>query len=100
MNNLLKQAQAMQSKMVKLQEELARKSVESSSGGGMVTVVVNGEHELLSIAIDPALVESQDIQMLEELVLLAVNDGQRKAQEMIEQEMGGITGGMNIPGLF
>ncbi len=96
----MKQAQALQERMAKLQEEAAQKSVEASSGGGMVTVQVNGRQQLLSIKIDPEVVKSDDVDMLQDLILAAVNDGLRKSQELMADEMKGMTGGLNIPGLF
>lgn len=97
---IMKQAQALQERMAKLQEEAAQKSVEASSGGGMVTVQVNGRQQLLSIKIDPEVVKSDDVDMLQDLILAAVNDGLRKSQELMADEMKGMTGGLNIPGLF
>ena len=97
---IMKQAQAMQAQMAKLQEEAAQKVVESSAGGGMVTVQVNGRQEFLSIKIDPEVLQSEDLDMLQDLVLAAVNEGVRKSQEMMAEGMKGLTGGMNIPGLF
>ena len=102
LSNIMKQAQKMQEKMGKVQEELALKSVEASSGGGMVTAKVNGKNELLSIAIDKTVVDPEDVEMLEDLVCAAVNEAFKRAQEMISEEMGKVTSGMglNIPGLF
>ena len=99
MGNLMKQAQQFQAKMAKLQEELGEKTVEASSGGGMVTVVVNGRQEVLSITIDPEVVNSDDLEMLQDLILAAVNDGLTRAKNMINEEMSKLTGGLNIPGL-
>lgn len=100
MNDLLRQAQAMQKKMASLQEELSRKTVEASSGGGMVTVVATGGQDIVSIAIDKAAVDPNDVEMLQDLVLAAVNDALNKAREMQQSEMSAITGGMKIPGMF
>ncbi len=97
--NPLQQVKALQEKMAKMQEELALKKVEASAGGGMVTVVVNGRQEVLSIKIDPQVVDPQDIEMLQDLIVAAVNDGLRRAQEMAAAEMGKLAGGINIPGL-
>ena len=97
--NLIKQAQQIQAKMARLQEELAQKTVEASAGGGMVTVVVNGRHELVSIRIEKDVVNPEDVEMLQDLVVAAVNEGIRKAQEMASTEMSKLTGGINIPGL-
>jgi len=99
MGKLMKQAQQMQSKMMRVQEELEAKTVEATSGGGMVTAVVNGKHELISLKIEKDVVDPADIEMLQDLVVAAVNEGVRKAQEMAQEEMSKITGGFNIPGL-
>ena len=99
MGNMMKQAQKLQSQMMKLQEELADKTVESSSGGGMVTVVANGRQQIVSIQIENEVVDPNDVDMLQDLVLAAVNDALSKAQEMVSSEMGKLTGGLNIPGL-
>jgi DNA-binding YbaB/EbfC family protein len=100
MGNIVKQAQQMQQKMLKMQEELAQRTIEASVGGGMVTVTVNGQHEVLRIKIDPQAVDPNDVEMLEDLILAGVNEAMRKAQEMIKEEMSKLTGGMRIPGLF
>ncbi len=97
---LMKQAQQMQSKMLKLQEELANKTVEATSGGGMVTAVVNGKNEVVSLSIERDVVDPDDIDMLQDLVMAAVNEGLRKVQEMTQEEMAKLTGGINIPGLM
>ena len=99
MGNMMKQAQQLQSKMVKLQEELADRTVESSSGGGMVKVTANGRQQVLSIQIEKEVVDPDDVEMLQDLVLAAINDALAKAQEMVSSEMGKLTGGLNIPGL-
>ena len=99
MANMMKQAQKLQSQMLRLQEELAEKTVESSSGGGMVTVVANGRQQVVSIQIEREVVDPEDIEMLQDLVLAAVNDALAKAQQMVSSEMGKLTGGLNIPGL-
>ena len=100
MGNMMKQAQKLQSKMLKLQEEMAEKTVEASSGGGMVKVVANGRHQLLSIQIDKEVVDPEDLEMLQDLILAAVNDALLKSQEMVTGEMSKLTGGLNIPGLM
>ncbi|MBI5682587.1 MAG: YbaB/EbfC family nucleoid-associated protein [Deltaproteobacteria bacterium] len=100
LGNILKQAQKMQEKMAQVQQELAAKTIESSSGGGMVTAVVNGKQELVSIKIDPSVVNADDVEMLQDLVAAAVNSAIKKSQEMMSEEMGKVTGGLNIPGLF
>lgn len=97
--NPLQQVKVLQEKMAKMQEELASKTVEASAGGGMVTVVVNGRQEVLSIKIDRQVVDPEDVEMLQDLVVAAVNDGLRRAQEMAAAEMGKLAGGLNIPGL-
>lgn len=99
MGNLLKQAQEMQSRMAKIQEELAQKTVDGSAGGGMVQVRVNGQLALTAIKIDPAVINSEEKEMLEDLVMAAINDGMRKARDMASSEMSKITGGLKIPGL-
>lgn len=100
MNNMLKQAQKMQQDMLKAQEELEEKTVEATAGGGAVTAVVSGKKELVSINIDPEVVDADDVEMLQDLILAAVNEGMRKADELAAQQMGRITGGLKIPGLF
>ncbi len=97
--NPLQQVKALQEKMAKMQEDLALRTVEASAGGGMVTVVVNGRQEVLSVKVDPQVVDPSDIEMLQDLIVAAVNDGLRKAQEMASAEMGKLAGGLNIPGL-
>ena len=99
MGNLMKQAQQMQQKMLKLQEEVAKKTLDASVGGGMVTVTVNGKSEVLRIKIEPQVVDPDDVEMLEDLVVAGVNEALRKAQEMMSEEMGKLTGGLKIPGL-
>ena len=99
MANMMKQAQKLQAQMLKLQEELAEKTVESSAGGGMVTVVANGRQQIVSIRIEREVVDPEDVEMLQDLVLAAVNDALAKAQQMVNSEMGKLTGGLNIPGL-
>ncbi len=98
--NIMKQAKKMQERMVQLQEELTSKTVETTAGGGMVSVTVNGKFELLSLKIEKEVVNPDDVEMLQDLILAAVNEGIRKAQEMAASEMGKITGGMQIPGLM
>ncbi|MCX8117094.1 MAG: YbaB/EbfC family nucleoid-associated protein [Desulfobacterota bacterium] len=98
--NLLKQAQQIHTKITQLQEEMAGKTVEASSGGGMVRIVMNGRQEVLSLRIDPEVVNKEDVEMLQDLVLAAVNEAIRKSQEMMTEEMKKITGGLTIPGLF
>jgi hypothetical protein len=100
MNNMMKQVQKMQQDMAKLQEELEERQVEATAGGGAVKVVATGKKTILSIKIDPEVIDEDDIEMLEDLVLAAVNEAIVKAEEMVNSEMGKITGGMNIPGLM
>ena len=101
LNNLMKQAQQMQGRVKKLQEEAGNKTVEASSGGGMVTVVANGRQEVLSIKIDKSVVDPNDLDMLQDLVTAAVNEALRKSQELMKEEMGRLTSGMGLPpGLF
>ena len=100
MQDMLRQAQLMQKKMTAIQEELKTREVEATSGGGMVTVRVTGGQELVSVTIDKSVVEAGDVEMLQDLVLAAVRDALKKAKLMNEEEMGKITGGMKIPGMF
>jgi len=96
-SNLMKQAQQMQERVKKLQEEAAGKTVESSSGGGMVTVIANGRQEIVSIKIDPSVVDPKDIEMLQDLVSAAVNEALRKSQDLMKEEMARLTAGMGLP---
>ncbi len=96
---MLKQAQEMQSRLAKLQEELAAKTVEASSGGGMVTVVVNGRQEVLSVRIEKEVVTPEEVDLLQDLVRAAVNEALSRSREMMAAEMAKITGGVNLPGL-
>jgi nucleoid-associated protein EbfC len=96
---MMKQVQKMQADMAKMQDELANETVEASAGGGMVTVKVTGSIELKSIKIDPEAVDPQDVEMLEDLILAATNEALRSAQELANKKLGGITSGLNIPGL-
>jgi nucleoid-associated protein EbfC len=100
MGNMMKQAQKLQSKMLRIQEELAEKTVESTAGGGMISVVANGRQQIISIAIDKEVVDPDDMEMLQDLILAAVNDALNKAQEMVAGEMSKLTGGFNLPGLL
>ncbi|HEY8339693.1 MAG TPA: YbaB/EbfC family nucleoid-associated protein [Egibacteraceae bacterium] len=98
MNQMMKQAQALQRKLMKAQEELAAAEVTGSSGGGTVTVVVSGGgDEVKSVTIDPAAVDPDDVEMLQDLVVAAVNDGLRRAKELEQETLGGLTGGMGLP---
>ena len=100
MGKMMKQAQQLQSKMLKLQEELAKKTIETTSGGGMVKVVANGRQQVVSIQIEKEVVDPDDLEMLQDLILAAINDALIKSQEMVSGEMSKLTGGMNIPGLM
>jgi nucleoid-associated protein EbfC len=100
MGNLLKQAQEMQARMAKIQEELGQKTVEGSAGGGMVQVTVNGQFNLTLVQIEASVIKADEKEMLEDLILAAVNDGMRKAREMASAEMAKLTGGFKIPGLM
>ena len=100
MGNILKQAQAMQAQMAKVQEQAASKTVTGTSGGGSVTVTANGAMQLVGIVIVPEVVKSGDVEMVQDLVMAASNDALRKAREMMADEMKSVTGGMNVPGLL
>ncbi len=100
MNKLMKQVQKMQKDMMKLQEELQEKTVEATAGGGVVRVVANGKKQLVDIKIDPEVVDSDDVEMLQDLVMAATNEALQKAEDMVADEMNKLTGGINMPGLF
>ena len=103
MGNLMKQAQQFQAKMAKLQEELGEKTIEASAGGGMVSVVANGRQEIISISIETEVIDPEDAEMLQDLILAAVNDALSRAKNMMNEEMGKLTQGLNlpnVPGLF
>ncbi|MFO7766281.1 MAG: YbaB/EbfC family nucleoid-associated protein [Pelovirga sp.] len=100
LGNIMKQAQQMQAKMARIQQELEGKEVEATAGGGMVTARVNGKQQILELKIEQAVVDPEDVEMLEDLVIAAVNEGLKKSQEMVQEEMSKVTGGMNIPGMF
>jgi len=99
MGNMMKQAQKLQAKMLRLQEELADKTVEATAGGGMIKIVANGRQQILSIQIEKEVVDPDDVEMLQDLMLAAVNDALVKSQEMVSGEMSKLTGGLNIPGM-
>ena len=99
LGKMLKQLQEAQARMARMQEELAGRTVEASSGGGMVKVTANGRHEILSIKIDPQVVDPADVEMLEDLIVAAVNEVRGRVDELVAAEMGRLTGGLNIPGL-
>jgi len=100
MAKMMKQVQKMQADMAKMQEELGSRTQESTAGGGVVKAVVSGKLEVLALEIKPEAVDPEDVEMLQDLILTAVNEAIRKAQEMMTSEMGKLTGGLNIPGLF
>ena len=100
MNNMMKQVQKMQQQMQAAQKEIEEKEIEVTSGGGAVKVVVSGRKDLISLKIDPEVVDKDDVEMLEDLIVAAINEAFRKADETSEQEMKKLTGGLNIPGLF
>ncbi len=97
--NLMKEAQKLQQQMEKMQAEVAQRKVDATAGGGMVTVEANGKQEIVSIKIDPEVINKDDAQMLEDLVLAACNEALRKSRDMMQQELGKLTGGLKIPGL-
>ena len=97
--NIMKEAQKLQAQMAAMQEEVAKKKVDATAGGGMVTVEANGKQELTAIKIDPEVVNKDDVSMLEDLVLAACNEALRKSRELVQQELGKLTGGLKIPGL-
>lgn len=100
MNNMIKQAQKMQKQMQDMQAELEKKEVEVTAGGGAVTVKANGKKEILDIQLNPEIVDSDDVEMLQDLVIAAVNEALRKVDELSSSEMSKLTGGLNMPGLF
>ncbi|MBN1326855.1 MAG: YbaB/EbfC family nucleoid-associated protein [Candidatus Cloacimonetes bacterium] len=100
MQDLMKQAKKMQDDLAKAQEELANLIVEGSSGGGMIKVQINGKNQVLSVKIDPEVIDPDDVEMLEDLIVAALNEAQNKIQKTTEDEMSKFTGGMKIPGLF
>ena len=99
LGNMMKQVQQMQAKMAEMQAELESAEIEASAGGGMVKVVVNGKNEIKSITIDPEVVNRDDVEMLQDLIVAALNQAREKSQEMQQQQMSGLTGGLNLPGL-
>ena len=100
MNQLMKQAQKMQAQMAQAQEELANKTLEVSSGGGAVKVTISGEKKILDLAISPDVVDPEDVEMLQDLVMSAINEAIRQIDETVNSQMSKLTGGLNIPGLF
>jgi nucleoid-associated protein EbfC len=99
MNEMMKQAKQMQDRLMRAKEDAAQKTIEASAGGNMVTVVVSGRPEVVSLRIDPSVVSADDTEMLQDLVIAAVNEGIRKSQKMVEDEMSKLLGGLKIPGL-
>jgi hypothetical protein len=100
MGNIMKQAQMMQKRMAELQQELEERRIEATAGGGMVKAVVSGKQQLISVTIDPKAVDPEDVEMLQDLVTAAVSEALKQSQQIAQEEMAKITGGMNIPGLF
>jgi hypothetical protein len=100
MGNMLKEAQKLQARMLKLQDQLAERNVESAAGGGMIKVVANGRQELVAIRIEKEVVNPDDVDMLQDLIVAAVNDALAKSREMVASEMGKLTGGLNLQGLM
>ena len=100
LGDMMRQAQILQEKMAQTQEEVGKKTVEANAGGGMVTVIANGRQEIVSVKIDPQVVNPEDIEMLQDLILAAMNETLKKSKEMMAEEMKGLTGGLNIPGMF
>ena len=100
MGDILRQAQVMQNKLSKMQQEMATREFEAASGGGMVTARVSGSQELLALAIDPKALEGGDVEMLQDLILAAVNEAMRIAKNSMEREMDALTGGVKLPGMF
>lgn len=100
MNDILRQAQVMQNKIAKLQQEMAERTFDAASGGGMVKAVVSGKQELLKLTIEPQALEGGEVEMLQDLILAAVNEALRIARESVEREMSAISGGIKLPGVF
>jgi DNA-binding YbaB/EbfC family protein len=97
---MIKQLQQMQQKMIKAQQDLANETVTATSGGGAVEIVMNGHHEVQSVTIDPEAVDPEDVETLQDMLVVAFNEALEKAQEMAQQKMSAITGGLNVPGMF
>lgn len=98
--SMMKEAQKLQSKMLEMQQELGNRTVTAQAGGGMVEVVANGRQEIVALRIDPEVVNPEDVEMLQDLVLAAVNEALNRSREMVATEMTKLTGGLKIPGLF
>ena len=100
MGKMMKQAQQLQNKMEKLQEEMADKTIEASAGGGMIKAVANGRQQIVSVSIEKEVVDPEDVEMLQDLIVAAINDALAQSQQMVSEEMNKLTGGMNIPGMM
>ena len=100
MQGMMKKVQKMQKEMKKLQEDLKKRTVEATVGGGVLTIVMNGEKNVESVQIDPSIIDPEDAEMLEDLMVAAVNEANKKVDDMMAQEMSKITGGMHLPGMF
>ena len=100
MQGMMKKVQKMQKEMKKLQEDLKKRTVEATVGGGVLTIVMNGEKNVVSVHIDPSIIDPEDAEMLEDLMVAAVNEANKKVDDMMAQEMSKITGGMHLPGMF
>ncbi|MBP3337449.1 MAG: YbaB/EbfC family nucleoid-associated protein [Clostridia bacterium] len=100
MNNMIRQAQKMQAEMEKIQAEVEEKTIETTAGGGMVTVTIKGNKEIVAVKINPEVVDPDDVETLEDLILVAVNDAVKQASDLMEQSMGRVTGNLSMPGLF
>ena len=100
MGDLVRQAQKMQQRMAEVQQDLKERIVEGTAGGGMVTILVNGQQDIVAVKIDPQVIDPKDPAMLEDLILAAARQGLKKARDMAQEEMGKVTGGVNLPGLF
>lgn len=100
LNNIMRQAQRMQSKIAEIQEEVGEQEFEASTGGGVVTATVNGKQDVLGVEIDPEVVDPEDVEMLEEMITGAVNQALQKAEDKMNEEIEQVTGGMNLPGMF
>ncbi|MFP4392050.1 MAG: YbaB/EbfC family nucleoid-associated protein [Desulfohalobiaceae bacterium] len=99
MQDMMRQAQQLQKKMAQVQQEMANTTVEASAGGGMVTVTAKGSLEIAAVQIDPSVVDSEEVEMLQDLIVAASNEALKKAREMMENEMSKVTGGLNLPGM-
>jgi DNA-binding YbaB/EbfC family protein len=100
LGKLMKQAQQVQERLAEMQARLAEKTVEATSGGGMVKVIMNGKHEVVSLKIDPEVVNPSDVEMLEDLIIAAFSEARTRVDDMVRSEMSTLTGGLPIPGLF